>query len=39
VLGWLILYGLWHVVISLFWTPRWSPWQRAWDRRWRRKPA
>ena len=39
VLGWLILYSLWHVVISLFWTPRWNPWQRAWDRRWHRKPA
>ena len=39
VLGWLMLYSLWHVAISLFWTPRWNPWQRAWDRRWRRKPA
>lgn len=39
VLGWLMLYSLWHVLISLFWTPRWSPWQRAWERRWRRKPA
>lgn len=39
VLGWLMLYSLSHVVISLFWTPRWNPWQRAWDRRWRRKPA
>jgi hypothetical protein len=39
VLGWLVLYSLWHVLISLFWTPRWNPWQRAWDRRWRRRPA
>ena len=39
VLGWLILYSLWHVVISLFWTPRWTPWQRAWARRWRRRAA
>jgi hypothetical protein len=39
VLGWLMLYSLWHVVISLFWTPRWSPWRRAWDRRWRRRPV
>lgn len=37
VLGWLILYGAWHSVISLFWTPRWSPWQRAWSRRVRRR--
>jgi hypothetical protein len=39
VLGWLMLYSLSHVLISLFWTPRWSPWQRAWDRRWRRRIA
>jgi hypothetical protein len=39
VLAWLVLYSLWHVLISLFWTPRWNPWQRAWDRRWRRRPA
>ena len=25
VLGWLMLYGLWHVAISLFWTPRMGP--------------
>jgi hypothetical protein len=35
VLGWLIIYTLWHSVVSLWWTPRWSPWQRAWERRWR----
>jgi hypothetical protein len=39
VLGWLVLYSLWHVLISLFWTPRWTPWQRAWDRRWHRRAA
>ena len=37
VLGWLVVYALWHSVISLLWTPKWDPWQRAWDRRWRRR--
>lgn len=37
VLAWLILYSLWHVLISLLWTPRWSPWERAWNRRRRSK--
>jgi hypothetical protein len=39
VLAWLIVYGLWHSIISLVWTPKWSPWERAWSRRWRRHPA
>lgn len=39
VLGWLILYGLWHSIISLFWTPRWSPMERAWNRRRRKRPV
>ena len=37
VLVWLVLYTLWHSVISLLWTPEWKPWQRAWDRRWRKR--
>jgi hypothetical protein len=37
VIGWLMLYTLWHSILSLWWTPRWSPWQRAWARRWRRR--
>jgi hypothetical protein len=37
VLAFLVLYTLWHSIISLWWTPRWSPWQRAWARRWRRR--
>ena len=39
VLGWLVVYGLWHSILSLFWTPHWSPWQRAWNRRWHRRPT
>lgn len=39
VLGWLVVYTLWHSIVSLFWTPRWRPWQRAWSRRWRRVRA
>lgn len=35
VLGWLIVYTIWHSVISLFWKPRWHPWARAWAKRWR----
>lgn len=37
VLGWLLVYTVWHSIISLFWKPRWHPWPRAWDKRW--KPA
>jgi hypothetical protein len=37
--AWLVVYALWHSIISLFWRPRWTPWQRAWKRRWRAKPA
>lgn len=37
VLGWLIVYTVWHSLVSLFWKPRWHPWARAWDKRW--KPA
>jgi hypothetical protein len=35
VVGWGIVYTLWHSLISLFVKPRWSPWQRAWDKRWK----
>lgn len=35
VLGWLMLYAVWHSMVSLFWRPRWSPWQRAWAKRWK----
>ena len=34
---WLVLYTLWHSLISLLWTPRWRPWRRAWSRRWSRR--
>ena len=34
VLLWLIVYSLWHSVLSLLWTPRWKPWKRAWGKRW-----
>ena len=37
VLLWLVLYTLWHSLVSLVWTPRWKPWQRAWSRRWRQR--
>lgn len=39
VLGWYVLYALWHSFVSLWWTPRWKPWPRAWARRWRERPA
>lgn len=39
VLVWLMVYSLWHAVLSLLWRPRWSPWQRAWGRRWVRRKA
>lgn len=35
VVGWLIVYTIWHSLISLFWKPRWNPWPRAWDKRWK----
>lgn len=35
VLGWLIVYTVWHSLISLFWKPRWHPWTRAWGKRWK----
>jgi hypothetical protein len=35
VLGWLMVYTLWHSLISLLWKPRWKPWTRAWDKRWK----
>jgi hypothetical protein len=37
VLGWLMVYTLWHSVVSLLWTPKWRPWPRAWDKRWRKR--
>jgi hypothetical protein len=37
VLGWLIVYALWHSVVSLMWKPRWHPWPRAWAKRWKPK--
>lgn len=39
VIGWFVVYALWHSVVSLFWRPRWKPWPRAWAKRWRRRPA
>jgi hypothetical protein len=38
VLIWLVVYTLWHSLLSLAYTPRWKPWTRAWDRRWRPPP-
>ncbi|MBR2534883.1 MAG: hypothetical protein IKE66_02305 [Hyphomicrobium sp.] len=35
VLGWLVVYTVWHSLISLFWKPRWHPWTRAWAKRWK----
>lgn len=35
VLGWYVVYALWHSFVSLWWRPRWKPWPRAWSRRWR----
>lgn len=35
VLGWLVVYTVWHSIISLFWKPRWHPWARSWDKRWK----
>ena len=35
VLGWFVLYTIWHSVVSLAWRPRWNPWKRAWAKRWR----
>lgn len=35
VLAWLIVYVIWHSLISLFWKPRWHPWPRAWAKRWK----
>ena len=37
VLGWFVLYTIWHSVVSLVWRPRWNPWKRAWAKRWRAK--
>jgi hypothetical protein len=34
VVGWFVIYTIWHAVISLWWTPCWSPWQCAWRCRW-----
>ena len=39
VLGWLIVYALWHSRHQPALDAQWNPWQRAWDRRWRRRPA
>lgn len=35
VLGWLIVYTIWHSLISLLWKPRWNPWTLAWAKRWK----
>jgi hypothetical protein len=34
VLGWFVVFALWHAVLNLWRTPRWTPWRRAWRRRW-----
>jgi hypothetical protein len=39
VLGWLIVYTLWHSIVSLAWKPRWHPWPRAWAKRWKPRSA
>ena len=39
VLGWLIVYTIWHSMVSLLWKPRWHPWPRAWAKRWKPKGA
>ena len=38
VLGWLVVYTVWHSIVSLIWKPRWHPWPRAWAKRWRPQP-
>ncbi len=38
VLAWLIVYSVWHSIVSLFWKPRWHPWDRAWAKRWKAEP-
>lgn len=35
VLGWFVVYVVWHSVIGLLWRPKWHPWQRAWAKRWK----
>lgn len=35
VVGWFIVYTVWHSLISLFWKPKWQPWTRAWAKRWK----
>jgi len=37
VLGYFIVFALWHSLISLFWRPGWHPWPRAWAKRWKPK--
>jgi hypothetical protein len=34
VLGWFVVFALWHAVLNLWRTPRWRPWRRAWRRGW-----
>ena len=35
VLGWFVVYVVWHSLVSLLWRPKWQPWQRAWGKRWK----
>lgn len=39
VLGYFVVYALWHSLVSLLWRPDWHPWQRAWSKRWKPKAA
>lgn len=39
VLGYFIVYAVWHSIVSLFWRPNWHPWQRAWSKRWKPKKS
>ena len=34
VLGWFVVFALWHAMLNLWRTPRWTPWRRAWRCRW-----
>lgn len=37
VLGYFVLYAIWHSIISLLWRPKWHPWPHAWAKRWKPK--
>lgn len=37
VLGYFVVYAVWHSIVSLLWRPKWHPWPRAWAKRWKPK--